>query len=68
MTGVFEKKSVSTKLAHRIVAAAEAKATEMGVPMGIAISVVPTGDRSVAGPEVRIHPSPYRPWLAGTGA
>ena len=37
MSGVFEKKSVSTELAHRIVAAAEAKATEMGIPMGIAI-------------------------------
>ena len=37
MSEVFEKKSISSDLAHRVIAAAEAKATEMGVPMGIAI-------------------------------
>lgn len=37
MSEVFEKKSVSSELAHRVIAAAEAKASEMGVPMGIAI-------------------------------
>ena len=37
VSDVFEKASVSTDLAHRIVAAAEAKATEIGVPMDIAV-------------------------------
>lgn len=37
MSEVFEKKSVSSELAHRVIAAAEAKASEIGVPMGIAI-------------------------------
>ena len=37
MSEVFEKKSVSSELAHRVIAAAEAKASEMGVPMGIAV-------------------------------
>jgi uncharacterized protein GlcG (DUF336 family) len=37
MSEVFEKQSISSELAHRVVAAAEAKATEMGVPMGIAV-------------------------------
>jgi len=37
MSEVFEKQSISSELAHRVMAAAEAKATEMGVPMGIAI-------------------------------
>ena len=37
MSDVFEKASVSTELAHRVVAAAEAKATEIGVPMVIAV-------------------------------
>ena len=37
MADVFEKASVSTELAHRIVAAAEAKAAEMGTPMVIAV-------------------------------
>ena len=37
MSEVFEKQSISSELAHRVIAAAEAKATEMGVPMGIAI-------------------------------
>lgn len=37
MTDVFEKQSVTTALAHRIVSAAEAKATEVGVPMVIAV-------------------------------
>jgi uncharacterized protein GlcG (DUF336 family) len=37
MADVFEKASVSTELAHRIVAGAEAKATEIGVPMVIAV-------------------------------
>jgi uncharacterized protein GlcG (DUF336 family) len=37
MSEVYEKKSISSDLAHRVIAAAEAKATEMGVPMGIAI-------------------------------
>src|SRR5581483_9625027 len=34
---VFEKASVSSDLAHRIVAAAEAKAADLGVPMNIAV-------------------------------
>ncbi|MGH3261859.1 MAG: GlcG/HbpS family heme-binding protein [Trebonia sp.] len=37
MSEVFEKTSVSTELAQRIIAAAEAKATEIGVPMVIAV-------------------------------
>ena len=37
MTDVFEKASISTDLAHRVIAAAEAKATEIGVPMNIAV-------------------------------
>jgi uncharacterized protein GlcG (DUF336 family) len=37
VTDVFEKRSVTTELAHRLVAAAEAKAGEMGVPMVIAV-------------------------------
>jgi uncharacterized protein GlcG (DUF336 family) len=37
MSEVFEKQSIGSELAHRVIAAAEAKATEMGVPMGIAI-------------------------------
>lgn len=37
MTDTFEKTSVSSELAHRIIAAAEAKATELGTPMVIAI-------------------------------
>jgi uncharacterized protein GlcG (DUF336 family) len=37
VTDVFEKASISTDLAHRIIAAAEAKAAEMGVPMNIAV-------------------------------
>ena len=37
MTDMFEKASISSDLAHRIVAAAEAKAVDMGVPMNIAV-------------------------------
>ena len=37
MPDVIEKPSVSTELAHRIIAAAEAKAGEVGVPMVIAV-------------------------------
>jgi uncharacterized protein GlcG (DUF336 family) len=37
MTDVFEKASVSSELAHRVIAAAEAKATEIGTPMVIAV-------------------------------
>jgi uncharacterized protein GlcG (DUF336 family) len=37
MSDVFEKQSVSTALAHRIVSAAEAKASELAVPMVIAV-------------------------------
>jgi uncharacterized protein GlcG (DUF336 family) len=37
MSDVFEKASVSSNLAHRIVAAAEAKATELDTPMVIAV-------------------------------
>ena len=37
MSDVFEKRSVTTELAHRIIAAAEAKADEIGVPMVIAV-------------------------------
>jgi uncharacterized protein GlcG (DUF336 family) len=37
MSDVFEKQSVTTALAHRIVSAAEAKAADMGVPMVIAV-------------------------------
>ena len=37
MSEVFEKRSINSELAHRVIAAAEAKAAEIGVPMGIAI-------------------------------
>lgn len=37
MSQVFEKASVSTESAHRMIAAAEAKARETGVPMVIAV-------------------------------
>jgi uncharacterized protein GlcG (DUF336 family) len=37
MGDVFEKTSVSTELAHQVVAAAEAKAAEIGTPMVIAV-------------------------------
>jgi uncharacterized protein GlcG (DUF336 family) len=37
MTDAFQKESVSSELAHRILAAAEAKATELGTPTVIAI-------------------------------
>jgi len=37
MSDVFEKTSVSTELARRIIAAAEAKAAQIGTPMVIAI-------------------------------
>ena len=37
MSDVFEKSSISGELAHRVIAAAEAKATEIGVPMVIAV-------------------------------
>ena len=37
MSDVFQKASVTTELAHRVVAAAEAKAAELGVPMVIAV-------------------------------
>ncbi len=37
MSDTFEKTSISTELAHRIVSAAEAKAAELGVPMVIAV-------------------------------
>jgi uncharacterized protein GlcG (DUF336 family) len=37
MSDFVEKVSVSTELSHRIVAAAEAKASELGVPMVIAV-------------------------------
>ncbi len=37
MTDVFEKSSVSSELAQRMIAAAEAKANEMGTPMVIAV-------------------------------
>ena len=37
MTDVFEKASVTSELAQRVIAAAEAKADEMGVPMVIAV-------------------------------
>lgn len=37
MTDTFEKASVSSELAHRIITAAEAKATELGTPMVIAV-------------------------------
>ena len=37
MDDTFEKASISTDLAHRIIAAAEAKAHEIGTPMVIAI-------------------------------
>jgi uncharacterized protein GlcG (DUF336 family) len=37
MSQVFEKASVSTEAAHRMIAAAEAKAREIGAPMVIAV-------------------------------
>jgi uncharacterized protein GlcG (DUF336 family) len=37
VSDVFEKTSVSTEFAHRIIAAAEAKAAEVGTPMVIAV-------------------------------
>ena len=37
MSNVFEKASVSTESAHGMIAAAEAKASEIGVPMVIAV-------------------------------
>jgi uncharacterized protein GlcG (DUF336 family) len=37
MSDGFEKASVSSELAHRMIAAAEAKASEIGVPMVIAV-------------------------------
>jgi uncharacterized protein GlcG (DUF336 family) len=37
MSDVFEKASVSTELAHRMLVAAEVKAAEIGVPMVIAV-------------------------------
>jgi hypothetical protein len=37
VSDVFQKPSVSSELAHRIVAAGEAKAADIGVPMNIAV-------------------------------
>lgn len=37
MAGTFEKKSISSEMASKMVDAAEAKAKEMGIPMCIAI-------------------------------
>jgi uncharacterized protein GlcG (DUF336 family) len=37
MSQVFEKASISTELAHKVIAAAEAKSREIGTPMVIAI-------------------------------
>ena len=37
MANTFSKPSISTELAHKMVAAAEAKANEMGIPFVIAI-------------------------------
>jgi len=37
VTDVFEKASVTSELAHRIIAAAEIKAAELGVPMVVAV-------------------------------
>jgi uncharacterized protein GlcG (DUF336 family) len=37
MADTFQKPSVSTDLAHRMIAAAEEKARELGVPMNIAV-------------------------------
>jgi uncharacterized protein GlcG (DUF336 family) len=37
VSDTFNKASVSSELAHRIIAAAEVKATEIGVPMVIAV-------------------------------
>ncbi|HKA09785.1 MAG TPA: heme-binding protein [Candidatus Dormibacteraeota bacterium] len=37
MSEVFEKTSVSTELAHKIISAAEAKAASIGVPMTVAV-------------------------------
>jgi hypothetical protein len=41
MSDVFDKQSVSTALAHRIVSAADAKASELAVPMVIAVCESP---------------------------
>ena len=37
MSDTFQKASISSDLAHRVIAAAEAKAAEIGVPMNIAV-------------------------------
>ncbi len=37
MNDVFDKASVTSELAHRLIAGAEAKAAELGVPMVIAV-------------------------------
>jgi uncharacterized protein GlcG (DUF336 family) len=37
LSSTFEKASVSTELAHQIISAAEAKATDIGTPMVIAV-------------------------------
>ncbi|HET6965802.1 MAG TPA: heme-binding protein, partial [Acidimicrobiales bacterium] len=37
MAETFQKQSVSTELAHRMIAAAEDKARQLGVPMNIAV-------------------------------
>lgn len=37
VAATFEKASISTEAAHRMISAAEARATEMGVPMVIAV-------------------------------
>ena len=37
MSETFQKPSIGTELAHRLIAAAEAKAREMGTPMVIAV-------------------------------
>ena len=37
MSDTFEKVSISSQLAHRMIAAAEAKASEIGTPMVIAV-------------------------------
>lgn len=37
MSQVFDKASISTELAHKVIAAAEAKAREIGTPMVIAV-------------------------------
>ena len=58
MSDVFDKQSVTTELAHRIVSAAEAKAAGMGVPMVIAVC-----DESGM-----ILRSPPVQWAASTGS